>query len=193
MTIRLATRQNVERAGKCRANLRSVRAVTRARADDPAAVKRATNQSRNKHENRSRGDATARSRGCCGGAPLALGDRGTATTVDRSLGSSSTPVLTLIAPSLEGIVLGPGPHSDFSSLEIIVLSPGPHSECSLVGRHRLESGPDPLASSPSVSPHPLSPSPFGRGGTSKDFRSASSMTASSCSRVTSRFRTRTTR
>src|SRR5205814_4508293 len=31
-----------------------------------------------------------RSRGCCGGAPLALGDRGTATTVDRSLGSSST-------------------------------------------------------------------------------------------------------
>src|SRR6266516_4268807 len=58
VTTLLGTRQNEESAGKCRANLRSVRAVTRAGADDPAAVERATNQSRNNHEDRSRGDAT---------------------------------------------------------------------------------------------------------------------------------------
>src|SRR2546429_2952186 len=63
VTTLLETRQSEERAGKCRANLRSVRAVTRPPAGAPAKAERAVNQSRNSHENRSRGDATARSRG----------------------------------------------------------------------------------------------------------------------------------
>src|SRR6266581_6308741 len=63
VTTLLETRQSEERAGKCRANLRSVRAVTRPRAGAPAEAERAVNQSRNSHENRNRGDATVRSRG----------------------------------------------------------------------------------------------------------------------------------
>src|SRR5207253_922383 len=64
----LGTRQNEERAGKCRANLGSVRAVTRPQAGDPAAAERAVNQSRNSHENSSRGHASGRAR-CVAHAP----------------------------------------------------------------------------------------------------------------------------
>src|SRR6266581_4886598 len=62
MTTVLATRQNEERAGKCRANLGRVRTVTRSRASAPAEAERAVNQSRNSRENRSRGHATGRAR-----------------------------------------------------------------------------------------------------------------------------------
>src|SRR5438445_89844 len=91
VTTLLETRQSEERAGKCRANLeeRARGHTTTCRRSDSDGTSRqsVTKQSRKSQSWRRHG-ALAR---CCGRSSLARGDRGTA-TIDRRLGSSSTPV-----------------------------------------------------------------------------------------------------